>query len=97
MTLRTLLTHSNFIAASPAGGARVLSPAFSLGRYRVSALVRPHVDGGYSAGVSIRSGRGSGTTDRVMRFHGRFDTEPQARHYAHDQAIAWYRAAEPAT
>jgi hypothetical protein len=60
-----------------------------VGKYRVSPLIRPLDDGGYTAGVSIRSGRGSATTDRVMRFSGRFATEPDARRHAHVQAMAW--------
>lgn len=65
------------------------SPGIDVGKYRVSPLVRPLDDGGYTCGVSIRSGRGSATTDRVMRFSGRFATEPDARRHAHAQALVW--------
>lgn len=49
-------------------------------------------DGGrYAAAVSIRSGRGSMTHDRVMRFVPEFDTRDQAEHFATQQALAWIK------
>ena len=62
-----------------------------VGKYRVSALVRPLDDGGYTSGVSIRSGRGSATTDRVMRFTEDFPTHEAAARYAMAQGIDWVR------
>ena len=40
----------------------------AVGKYLVSPLTKQLDDGRYAASVSIRSGRGSGTHDRVMRF-----------------------------
>lgn len=45
--------------------------------------------GRYTAAVSIRSGRGSMTHDRVMRFEPRFDSPHQAASFATDRALAW--------
>ena len=64
--------------------ATTLSPhsAFSLGRYRVSPLARRLDCGAYAASVSICSGRGQGTSDRVVRFVPHFPTADGALHYA---------------
>ncbi|MFO1285770.1 MAG: hypothetical protein U1F49_04010 [Rubrivivax sp.] len=55
----------------------------------------------YTAAVSIRSGRGSMTHDRVVRFAPVFDTHAQATRFATEQALAWIgepaRACEPST
>lgn len=63
-----------------------------VGKYLVSTLVRPAQTGGYTAGVSIRSGRGSASTDRVMHFHRHFNSAPAAHRYAHAQGIEWVAA-----
>jgi hypothetical protein len=63
----------------------------SLGKYLVSPLIRLTTDGDYAASVSIRSGRGSGTHDRVFRFVPRFATADGARAYAIEQGVAWLR------
>jgi hypothetical protein len=39
--------------------------------------------------VSIRSGKGSATHDRVSRFSTLFDNAPAALHYATAHAMAW--------
>ena len=65
------------------------NPCFSLGRYVVSPLTRLLDDGAYSASVSIRSGRGSASTDRVMRFKDLFESADAAHRYAHEQGLIW--------
>jgi hypothetical protein len=71
-----------------------LNPSsISLGKYRISSLPRRLDDGRYHAGVSIRSGRGSATTDRVMRFTGHFACEASAHRYAHEQGALWVHLA----
>jgi hypothetical protein len=52
----------------------------------------------YAASVSIRSGRGSATHDRVMRFVPEFDSGEAALQYASDQGLDWISraAASPA-
>lgn len=52
-------------------------------------MTRPLAGGRYTAAVSIRSGRGSMTHDRVLRFVPLFDTDAQAARFATDQALAW--------
>ena len=72
-------------------------PAVAIGKYQVSSLSKQLDDGGYRASVSIRSGRGSATTDRVMRFTDRFESERAAHHYAHEQGLMWVaRTGQPA-
>ncbi len=63
----------------------------SVGKYLVSPLAKPHGEGQYAASVSIRSGQGSATHDRVMRFSGLFDTAAAALHYATEHALGWIR------
>jgi hypothetical protein len=43
----------------------------------------------YVASVSIRSGHGSATHDRVMRFVPEFDSGEAALHYATAQGLDW--------
>jgi hypothetical protein len=60
-------------------------------------LTRPTDCGRHAASVSIRSGRGSATHDRVLRFVPMFDTAAEAARYAAMQGLAWIvaRAALP--
>ncbi len=61
----------------------------AVGKYLVSPLAKPQGDSGYLASVSIRSGCGSATHDRVLRFSGLFDTAASALQYATEHALAW--------
>ena len=61
----------------------------AVGKYLVSPLAKPQGEGRYAASVSIRSGRGSATHDRVMRFSGLFDSAASALQYATDHALGW--------
>jgi hypothetical protein len=61
----------------------------SVGKYLVSPLAKQLDDGRYSASVSIRSGRGSASTDRVMRLEGHFASAGAARRYAREQGLHW--------
>lgn len=60
-----------------------------VGKYQVSPLATQLDDGGFAASVSIRSGKGSATHDRVSRFTTLFDNAPAALHYATEHALAW--------
>jgi hypothetical protein len=62
-----------------------------VGKYIVSPLAKQQGEGRYAASVSIRSGRGSGTHDRVLRFTGIFDSAAAAVHYATEHALGWIR------
>ena len=57
-------------------------PAFQLGKYLISPLSRPAADGRYASAVSIKSGHGQATHDRVLRFVPTFDTAQQALRFA---------------
>ena len=63
----------------------------AVGKYLVSPLAKPQGEGRYAASVSIRSGKGSATHDRVMRFSGLFDSAAQALHYATEHALGWIK------
>ena len=55
-----------------------------MGKYRIAACPRPLDCGRFAAQVSIASGSGRGTTDRVMRFHDLFPTRDAVA-----QGIVW--------
>ena len=61
----------------------------AVGKYLVSPLAKPQGEGRYAASVSIRSGQGSATYDRVMRFSGLFDSAALALQYATEHALGW--------
>ena len=69
----------------------------SVGKYLVSPLAKPQGVGRYAASVSIRSGSGSATHDRVMRFSGLFDSAASALQYATEHALGWiHKRSSPA-
>jgi hypothetical protein len=68
-----------------------LPTQLAVGKYLVSPLAKPQGEGRYVASVSIRSGKGSATHDRVMRFSGLFDSAASALHYATEHAIGWIK------
>ncbi|MHB1250232.1 MAG: hypothetical protein ACYCZL_12680 [Polaromonas sp.] len=61
----------------------------AVGKYLVSPLAKQQGEGRYAASVSIRSGHGSGTHDRVLRFSRIFDSAAAALHYATEHAMGW--------
>ncbi len=65
--------------------------SFSVGRYLVSPLIQLNADGDFSAGVSIRSGSGRATHDRVFRFTPSFTSRESARRYAAREGVSWIR------
>ncbi|KQP12715.1 hypothetical protein [Pseudorhodoferax sp. Leaf267] len=69
----------------------------SLGKYLVSPLIRMTEAGAYLASVSVRSGRGSGTHDRVFRFADIFPTRESARRYAVEQGLRFVLPRLPAS
>ena len=62
---------------------------FTVGKYLVSPLTRLTAAGDYAPAVSIRSGKGQATHDRVLRFDARFPTRAGARRYAALQGLRW--------
>ncbi|MEJ7687754.1 MAG: hypothetical protein WKG52_12610 [Variovorax sp.] len=69
----------------------IIQHSIAVGKYLVSPLIKNLDDGRFAASVSIRSGRGSGTHDRVMRFTPHFASHPAAVSYALDQGLGWVR------
>ena len=70
------------------------SPSHSnitVGKYLVSPLTRQLDDGRFSASVSIRSGAGSHTHDRVLRLAPVFADHIAAAHYATSEGLQWIR------
>jgi hypothetical protein len=74
----------HLFAATPrnAGAKRV-------GKYLVSPLVKVLEDGSFASSVSIRSGSGSATTDRVLRLTRIFHCAGEAAAGAHAEALRW--------
>jgi len=66
-----------------------LHPPITMGKYRIAACPWRLDDGRFAAQVSIASGRGSASTDRVMRFIDDFPTHDAAVRYAIAQGIDW--------
>jgi hypothetical protein len=57
--------------------------SFTLGKFRVTPLTRSDDPAGpFQAVVSLRSGQGRESTDRVYRFHPSFPSRALARRYA---------------
>jgi hypothetical protein len=90
-------------APRPARGRRAsasqrkpfIDTSFQIGKYLVSPLIKLLPGGRYAASVSIRSGRGSATHDRVLRLLPLFDTPAAAVRYAIDQGLAWLGESRP--
>lgn len=62
-----------------------------MGRFLLSPTARQTDGGQYAASLSIRSGRGSASHDRVYRFLPLFSTPHAARQYAMDQGLEYLR------
>ena len=73
----------------------LMTHSIAVGRFLISPLSRLNDDGHYTASVSIRSGRGQGTHDRVLRFIPTFDSRAAAEHFATRQGMTWVQT--PAT
>ena len=60
-----------------------------MGRFVLSPSSRPTDCGRFAASLSIRSGHGSETHDRVFRFVPLFPTSEAASQYALDQGLGY--------
>lgn len=71
----------------------------TVGKFRISPLVKMLENGWYAASVSIRSGSGSGTHDRVLRLTRLFRDKLAATQYATAEGLQWIgqRGRPPAT
>lgn len=63
--------------------------SIEVGRFLVSPMTSPDTDGSFVASVSIRSGKGMASVDRVMRFTPRFASPKAALVYAAAEGKAW--------
>ncbi len=63
--------------------------AVACGPFHFTPLSRIAQDGGFTAGLSVRRGRGMQTHDRVYTFVRRFACRDSALRYAATQAQAW--------
>jgi hypothetical protein len=61
----------------------------SMGKFRIQPCSRALPNGAFGAQVSVASGRGSASTDRVMRFLPEFATPDAASQYALDEGMLW--------
>ncbi|MFM8609434.1 MAG: hypothetical protein ACKOCJ_03080 [Burkholderiaceae bacterium] len=66
-----------------------------IGNHLISPLSRQDETGHHRASVSIRSGRGSTSHDRVMRFAPCFDSRDGALRYAAEQGLLWLQQHRP--
>ena len=66
-----------------------------VGKYLVSPLIKLMDDGRYAASVSIRSGSGRCTHDRVFRFIPPIIDRLTASQYAQAEGLAWIRHQNP--
>jgi len=65
--------------------------SIEVGKYLVSPFTKPTSDGRFAASVSIRSGRGMASHDRVMRFTPHFANPRDAIAYATREGLDWVR------
>jgi hypothetical protein len=68
-----------------------ISTDIPIGKYVVCPIAKPQADGGYTATVSIGTGRGNAAHARVMRFAPLFETSEAALHYATSEGLNWAR------
>jgi hypothetical protein len=68
----------------------------TVGKYLISPLVKLLENGWYAASVSIRSGSGSGTHDRVLRLTRLFRDRVAALQYATAEGLQWIGHRSPA-
>jgi hypothetical protein len=81
--------------ALPASRKQSINTSIEIGKYLISPLTKRLPDRQYAASVSIRSGTGTETSDRVVRLVPRFDNHDDAVDYAVEQGLAWLQAHEP--
>lgn len=61
----------------------------TVGKYLISPLTKAVANGWYACSVSIRSGSGSGTHDRVLRLTRLFRSHVAAVAYATTEGLQW--------
>jgi len=61
----------------------------AVGKFLISPVTSQVADGWYACSVSIRSGRGQATTDRVLRLTRLFRDSVSAAEYALAEGLQW--------
>jgi hypothetical protein len=61
----------------------------TVGKYLISPLTKMLANGWYACSVSIRSGSGSGTHDRVLRLTRLFRSQMAAVAFATSEGLQW--------
>lgn len=65
------------------------SHPFVVGKFRITPICRSHDTGHHTACLSIRSGKGTQTHDRIYAFKPEFKTQDSALMYAAAQGRYW--------
>jgi hypothetical protein len=75
-------------------GSRRAAPTrpITAGKYLISPITTLLDNGWYACSVSIRSGSGSATTDRIVRLTRLFRTGVRAAEYAIAEGLQWIGA-----
>ncbi|MBB5205057.1 hypothetical protein HNQ51_002376 [Inhella inkyongensis] len=60
----------------------IITTPIQIGKYRVSAFARQSANGRFLSSVSIKSGQGQASHDRVLRFSPEFDSMRHALRFA---------------
>lgn len=81
------------MAAAAAGATHSVGGPRQVGKYLVSPLIGALDNGWFASSVSIRSGAGAGTTDRVLRLVRLFRCAEEAVACARAEAGRWIAAA----
>jgi hypothetical protein len=81
-------------AASPSNSEHEPCRPGKVGKYLISPLIKVLENGWFASSVSIRSGSGSTTTDRVLRLPRLFRCAEQAGVYARGEAFQWIAASK---
>jgi hypothetical protein len=69
--------------------------AITFGKYRIAACPRALPSGRFAAQVSVASGRGSASTDRVICFTNDFATHEAAANFSMAQGLDWVQGTTP--
>lgn len=69
--------------------------AITIGKFLVTPLTRVLDNGWFACSVSVRSGAGSATTDRVLRLTRLFRCKATAAQYARAEGLRWLDARQP--
>jgi hypothetical protein len=67
-------------------------PTLAVGKYLISPLTKLLENGWFACSVSIRAGRGRGTTDRVVRLTRLFRDRLAAADFAMQEGLQWIGA-----